>query len=180
MTSQCSTPSLFERLVGPTEGPLKGLKIVEFAGLGPAPFAAMLLCDMGAACLRIERPDATTEQSDPVNRGRKRIRADLKKPAHLDRVKALIAEADALIEGFRPGVMERLGLGPADLAAINPKLVYGRITGWGQTGPLSKVAGHDINYIAMTGALEAIGPRDEPTPPLNLIGDFGGGALYLA
>jgi alpha-methylacyl-CoA racemase len=162
-------------------GPLRGIKIVEFAGMGPGPFAAMLLSDMGADIIRIERPDAPDELVSPIaDRGRRRVRADLKKPEDLAHIFALLNEADALIEGYRPGVMERAGLGPDEVLRRNPRLVYGRITGWGQTGPLAKVAGHDINYIAITGALSAIGPKAQPMPPLNLVGDFGGGALYLA
>ena len=166
----------------PSSGPLRGVKIVEFAGMGPGPFAAMLLADMGADIVRIERPDAPDELVSPIaDRGRRRVRADLKEPEDLRRIFALLNEADALIEGYRPGVMERAGLGPDELLLRqNPRLVYGRITGWGQTGPLAKVAGHDINYIAVTGALSAIGPKAQPMPPLNLVGDFGGGALYLA
>jgi alpha-methylacyl-CoA racemase len=161
-------------------GPLEGLRIVEFAGLGPAPFAAMLLADMGADVVRVDRPGARAAVPDPITgRGRGTIAADLKDAATAERVRQLIDGADALIEGFRPGVMERLGLGPEDLLARNPRLVYGRMTGWGQDGPLALRAGHDINYIALTGALAAIGTRDRPLPPLNLVGDFGGGALYL-
>jgi alpha-methylacyl-CoA racemase len=165
----------------PSTGPLRGVKIVEFAGMGPGPFAAMLLADMGADIIRIERPDAPDELVSPIaDRGRRRVRADLKKPEDLRRIFALLDEADALIEGYRPGVMERAGLGPDEVLSRNSRLIYGRITGWGQTGPLAKVAGHDINYIAITGALSAIGPKAQPMPPLNLVGDFGGGALYLA
>lgn len=162
-------------------GPLAGLRVVEFAGLGPAPFACMLLADMGADVVLIDRPGART--SDPlqiVNRGRTVVLADLKVQADQERVLALIDAADVLVEGFRPGVMERLGLGPDVVMARNPKLVYGRMTGWGQEGPLTKTAGHDINYIALSGALAAIGPKDRPTPPLNLVGDYAGGSLYLA
>jgi alpha-methylacyl-CoA racemase len=161
-------------------GPLAGVRIVEFASIGPGPFAAMLLADMGAEMIAIDRP-----QPDPfrpgvvLSRGRPVVVADLKDPAQRDQALELAASADALIEGFRPGVMERLGLGPDVLLARNPKLVYGRMTGWGQTGPLAQTAGHDINYIAITGALAAIGAPDRPVPPLNLLGDFGGGALYL-
>jgi len=165
----------------PSSGPLRAVKIVEFAGMGPGPFAAMLLADMGADIVRIERPDAPDELVSPIaDRGRRRVRADLKEPEDLRRIFALLNEADALIEGYRPGVMERAGLGPDEVLRRNPRLVYGRITGWDQTGPLAKVAGHDINYIAITGALSAIGPKAQPMPPLNLVGDFGGGALYLA
>src|ERR1700756_4831528 len=165
----------------PSSGPLCGVKIVEFADMGPGPFAAILLSDMGAEIVRIERPDAPDELVSPIaDRGRRRVRADLKKAEDLRRIFALLNEADALIEGYRPGVMERASLGPDEVLRQNPRLVYARITGWGQTGPLAKVAGHDINYIAITGALSAIGPKAQPMPPLNLVGDFGGGALYLA
>ncbi|MCZ8261560.1 MAG: CaiB/BaiF CoA-transferase family protein [Beijerinckiaceae bacterium] len=161
--------------------PLSGVRILEFAGIGPAPFAAMLLADMGASILRIDRPGGADPWTDRVvRRNRISVTADLKAPEDLARVKALASRADALIEGFRPGVMERLGLGPEALLAVNPALVYGRMTGWGQDGPLALTAGHDINYIAITGALAAIGPAERPVPPLNLVGDLGGGALYLA
>lgn len=162
-------------------GPLAGLRVVEFAGLGPAPYACMLLADMGADVVLVDRPGART--SDPlqiVNRGRTFVAADLKTPADKEQVLALLDAADVLVEGFRPGVMERLGLGPEVVLARNPKLVYGRMTGWGQEGPLAKTAGHDVNYIALTGALAAIGPKDRPTPPLNLVGDYAGGSLHLA
>jgi len=163
-------------------GPLHGIRIVEFAGLGPGTFAAMLLADMGADVLRIDRKGGRAPNKAEVYlRGRKTVAFDLKKPDAAEAALALIAKADALIEGFRPGVMERLGLGPEACLARNPKLVYGRMTGWGQTGPLAQAAGHDINYVALTGALHAIGhTRGKPVPPLNLAGDFGGGALYLA
>jgi len=161
-------------------GPLAGLKIVEFAGIGPSPFAAMLLADMGADIIAIDRPEPGPFQAGPVlSRGRPKVAADLKDPGQREAALDLIAEADALVEGFRPGVMERLGLGPDVALSRNPRLVYGRMTGWGQTGPLAGAAGHDINYIALTGALAAIGPRQRPLPPHNLLGDFGGGALYL-
>ena len=161
--------------------PLAGIRIVEFAGIGPAPFAAMLLGDMGAEIIRIDRPGGADPWTGPViRRGRRTVTADLKNPADIEAVKALIMKADALIEGFRPGVMERLGLGPEAMLALNPALAYGRMTGWGQHGPLAKAAGHDINYIAISGALHATGPAERPTPPLNLVGDMGGGALYLA
>ena len=162
-------------------GPLQGLRVLEFAGLGPAPFACMLLADMGADVVLVDRPG--TRVGDPlqiVNRGREVVHADLKSPDDRERVLALIANADVLVEGFRPGVMERLGLGPEVAMARNPALIYGRMTGWGQDGPLSATAGHDINYIALTGALAAIGPRDRPVAPLNLLGDYAGGSLYLA
>jgi alpha-methylacyl-CoA racemase len=168
-------------------GPLAGVKVLELAGIGPSPFCCMLLADMGAQVLRVDRtaPADVGLPGDPaldlLNRGRRSIAVDLKQEEGRAIVKDLAAQADVLVEGFRPGVTERLGLGPADLQAINPRLVYGRMTGWGQDGPLAQAAGHDINYIAITGALDAIGPRGgAPVPPLNLVGDFGGGALYLA
>lgn len=166
-----------------TSGPLAGLRIVEIAGLGPTPFAAMCLADMGAEVVRIERPNAghlLGLDYDILNRGRGFLTADLKNAEDLAKVRDLIANADGLIEGMRPGVMERLGLGPDDLLKVNPRLIYGRMTGWGQSGPLAEAAGHDINYIALSGALHAIGPKDQPMPPLNLLGDFGGGGMYLA
>ena len=168
-------------------GPLAGLKVVEFAGLGPAPMAAMLLADQGATVLRIERTEAVELgmkrelRHDLLQRNREPLALDLKSAAGRAAALEIVADADALIEGFRPGVMERLGLGPDDCLARNPRLVYGRMTGWGQRGPLAQAAGHDVNYIALTGALHAIGRRgDPPTIPLNLVGDFGGGSLYLA
>ena len=161
--------------------PLAGVRIVEFAGIGPAPFAAMLLGDMGAEIIRIDRPGGADPWTGAViQRGRRNVVADLKNPLDVEAVKALIGKADALIEGFRPGVMERLGLGPEPMLALNPALAYGRMTGWGQDGPLAKAAGHDINYISISGALHAMGPAERPTPPMNLVGDMGGGALYLA
>jgi crotonobetainyl-CoA:carnitine CoA-transferase CaiB-like acyl-CoA transferase len=168
-------------------GPLAGLKVIEMAGIGPAPMCGMLLSDLGAEILRIDRPvpaDVGIDRPFETNfilRGRTTIRADLKSAEGRALIGALVRRADALIEGFRPGVMERLGLGPEECRAMNPALVYGRVTGWGQTGPLAPRAGHDLNYIALTGALEAMGRKDERPPvPLNLIGDFAGGALYLA
>ncbi len=163
-------------------GPLKGVKVIEFAGIGPGPFCAMLLSDMGAEVVRIDRKGGRgANKFDITSRGRRSIALDLKKPEAVEVALKLIAQSDALLEGFRPGVMEKLGLGPDVTLARNPKLVYGRMTGWGQTGPLSQAAGHDINYIALTGALHAIGRKGAtPVPPLNLVGDFGGGALYLA
>jgi alpha-methylacyl-CoA racemase len=162
-------------------GPLSGLKIIEFAGIGPAPFCGMLLSDMGADVVRVDRKHGQEySKYDVTTRGRRSVALDLKNPAGVDACLTLIERAEALIEGFRPGVMERLGLGPEVALQRNPKLVYGRMTGWGQSGPLAKTAGHDINYIAMTGALNAIGYEDKPSIPLNLIGDYGGGALYLA
>lgn len=164
-------------------GPLDGVKFVEFAGIGPAPFCGMLLSDLGADVIRIDRPAGSPKGNpkDVTGRGRRSIGLDLKQPEDVSIAAELISKADGLYEGFRPGVMERLGLGPDEALAGNPKLVYGRMTGWGQSGPLSHAAGHDLNYIALTGALGAMGRRGEPaSPPLNLIGDYGGGALYLA
>jgi alpha-methylacyl-CoA racemase len=164
-------------------GPLNGYRIVEMAGLGPAPFCAMLLSDMGADVVRIDREGGSNPldlKIDVLNRGRRSVALNLKTPEGIATAFALIARADAVIEGYRPGVMERLGLGPEECLAKNPRLVYGRMTGWGQEGPLAHAAGHDINYIALTGVLDAIGTDESVTPPLNLIGDFGGGALYLA
>jgi len=161
-------------------GPLAGLKVLEFAGMGPAPFSGMLLSDLGADVVRIDRaqgPDYLPE--DVESRGRHSIVLDLKNPDDLATAKALAGKADIVIEGFRPGVMERLGLGPKELHKTNPGLVYGRITGWGQSGPLAQKAGHDINYLSLTGALHAMGTADKPAIPLNLIADFGGGSLYL-
>jgi alpha-methylacyl-CoA racemase len=160
-------------------GPLAGLRIVEFAGIGPGPFACMMLADMGAEVITLDRPGANKNQKSAAGRGRKVVEIDLKNKTALGEVLDLLEHADALIEGFRPGVMERLGLGPDVVLARNPRLVYGRMTGWGQDGPLAQAAGHDINYISVTGALAAIGPKERPVPPLNLVGDFGGGALYL-
>jgi alpha-methylacyl-CoA racemase len=162
-------------------GPLSGLKIVEFAGIGPGPFCGMLLSDLGADVVRVDRKGGRGgAPSDITSRGRRSIALDLKSPDAIEAVLKLLESADGLIEGFRPGVMERLGLGPDVVLKRNPKLVFGRMTGWGQTGPYAKAAGHDMNYIAITGALHAIGTEDKPVPPLNLVGDFGGGALYLA
>ncbi len=168
-------------------GPLSGVKIVEFGGIGPPPMCGMLLADMGADMLRIDRTQPSglglpvPARYAVMDRSRRSVAIDLKKPEGIDAVMRLLEQADAIIEGFRPGVMERLGLGPEAVWARNPRLVFGRVTGWGQTGPLSRAAGHDINYISLIGATHAIGRRDQlPTPPLNLVGDFGGGALYLA
>jgi alpha-methylacyl-CoA racemase len=162
--------------------PLAGVRIVEFAGIGPGPFAGMMLADMGAEVIRIDRAGTKTDPTlDFLARGRRSIMLDLKNPEAIEVAKALLQTADGLIEGFRPGVMERLGLGPEVVHALNPKLVYGRMTGWGQDGPLSHAAGHDLNYIALSGALWGTGEADQaPTFPMNLLGDFGGGALYLA
>ena len=166
-------------------GPLSGVKVIEFAGLGPAPFCGMLLSDMGAELIRVDRKDARKADFHPdfdlMSRGRRSIGLDLKTSQGIEACLRLVSQADMLLEGFRPGVMERLGLGPDICTNRNPKLVYGRMTGWGQTGPLSKSAGHDINYISLTGALHAIGPKGgKPVPPLALVGDLGGGGLYLA
>ena len=168
-------------------GPLQGLRIIELAGIGPCPMCAMLLAELGADVVRVDRPADSglgigmDARHHLLNRSRPSIAVDLKQPGGVETVLRLVERADALIEGFRPGVTERLGLGPEDCAARNPRLVYGRVTGWGQEGPLARAAGHDLNYIALTGALDAIGRRGAaPTPPLNLVGDFGGGALYLA
>jgi alpha-methylacyl-CoA racemase len=157
------------------------VRVVEFAGLGPAPFCGMLLSDLGADVIRIDRKDARPAAPHHVTqRGRRSVALDLKKPDSIALCLDLFARAEIAFEGFRPGVMERLGLGPDEALKRNAKLVYGRMTGWGQTGPLAHAAGHDINYIAISGALHAVGTRERPVPPLNLIGDFGGGALYLA
>ena len=163
----------------PAAGPLAGFRIIEFAGIGPGPFACMMLADMGAEVVTLDRIGARKNQKSSAARGRKVLELDLKDKASLLQVLELLEQADALVEGFRPGVMERLGLGPDVVLGRNPHLVYGRMTGWGQEGPLAQAAGHDINYISLTGALAAIGPAERPVPPLNLVGDFGGGALYL-
>ena len=162
-------------------GPLSGLRIIELAGIGPGPFAAMMLADHGAEVIRIDRPGARIDARDPLLRSRRLIGVDLKSPEGKARVRELVKSADGLIEGFRPGVTERLGLGPEVLLADNPRLVYGRMTGWGQFGPYAHAAGHDINYIALAGALHAYGRAGEkPTPPINMVGDFGGGGMMLA
>ena len=165
-------------------GPLKGLRIVEMAGIGPGPLCAMILSDLGASVICIDRKGGIPHRNrdrEHYRRGRPSVSVDLKRPEGKEAVLKLIESADALIEGFRPGVMERLGLGPDVALARNPRLVYGRMTGWGQTGPLAQAAGHDINYISLTGALHAIGPKGQkPVPPLNLVGDFGGGTMFLA
>ncbi|MFA7393560.1 MAG: CaiB/BaiF CoA-transferase family protein [Pigmentiphaga sp.] len=163
-------------------GPLRGIKVVEFASLGPAPFAGMLLSDMGADVVTIDRPPGLKlgDTTNIVGRGRSGVLADLKDSGDRERILALLDHADILIEGYRPGVMERLGLGPEPIAARNPRLIYGRMTGWGQSGPNASLAGHDINYLALTGPLHAMGHADgPPVPPLNLVGDYGGGSLYL-
>ncbi|MBS0295878.1 MAG: CoA transferase [Proteobacteria bacterium] len=164
------------------QGPLSGVRVVEFTGLGPGPFAAMLLSDLGAEVLRIDRLGSPGASRNEVPaRGRASLALDLKQAEAVQTCLQALESADILIEGFRPGVLERLGLGPAVALARNPRLVYGRMTGWGQEGPLAQAAGHDINYIALTGGLAATGEADgPPVPPLNLLGDYGGGALYLA
>ena len=170
-------------------GPLAGLRIVEMAGIGPAPFAATLLADMGAELIRVDRRTPTDlglpgreAKFNVLHRGRRSLAVDLKSPQGCEVVKRLAGKADALLEGFRPGVMERLGLGPEALLALNPRLVFGRMTGFGQEGPMAQSAGHDINYISLAGVLHAIGRRNDeaPVPPLNLVGDFGGGGMFLA
>lgn len=164
-------------------GPLQGIRVVELAGIGPGPFCAMMLADMGAEIIRIERKGAHDPRGkfNLLLRGRPSIGVDLKQPAGVAATLRLIEQADALIEGFRPGVMEKLGLGPEVCLERNPRLVYGRMTGWGQTGPMATAAGHDINYISLSGVLHAIGERGgNPVPPLNLVGDFGGGGMMLA
>ena len=165
-------------------GPLTGLRVVELAGIGPGPFAAMLLADMGADVVRVDRPGGNVlglpPGTDILARGRRSVVVDLKVPAGVETVLRLVERADVLLEGFRPGVTERLGLGPADCAARNPRLVYARMTGWGQDGPLAHSAGHDIGYVAVTGVLGAIGRAGEPPQiPLNVVGDFGGGSMFL-
>jgi len=162
------------------QGPLAGMKVLEFAGIGPVPFCGMLLSDLGADVLRVDRPGASYDRFMVETRGRRSIVCDLKDEADRARALRLAAKADVLLEGFRPGVMERLGLGPEVALAANPALVYGRMTGWGQDGPMAAQPGHDIDYIALSGALHAIGTADAPVLPVNLVGDFGGGALYLA
>jgi alpha-methylacyl-CoA racemase len=162
-------------------GPLVGVKVVEFAGIGPGPFCCMLLSDMGADIVRIDRKGGRSMPKDVTARGRRSIALDMKDVNDLAVARELVSKADVLIEGFRPGVMERLGIGPDDALKLNRRLVYGRMTGWGQTGPLAQAAGHDLNYIALSGALHAMGRKGTPpAPPLNLVGDYGGGALYLA
>ncbi|MGB0101195.1 MAG: CaiB/BaiF CoA-transferase family protein [Nocardioides sp.] len=168
-------------------GPLQGIKVLEIAGIGPGPFAAMLLADMGADVIRVDRAqavvggDPASPPGDVLNRGRRSIGVDLKNPDGVEGLLELVEQADGLIEGFRPGVCERLGIGPDVCLARNPRLVFGRMTGWGQEGPYAQAAGHDINYISLAGALEPIGRAGEaPVPPLNLVGDFGGGGMFLA
>jgi len=161
-------------------GPLKGIRIVEMGGIGPAPFAAMMLADHGAEVIRVERSGMIGFDKDPLRRSRKSIALDLKQDAACDVIRRLAARADGLIEGYRPGVMERLGLGPDELLKDNPKLVYGRVTGWGRDGPLSAMAGHDIDYVAITGILHGIGPKERPIVPGNYLGDYAGGGMMLA
>ena len=168
-------------------GPLEGVKVVELAGIGPGPFASMMLADMGAEVIRVDRTsrvrggDPEVPPKDPMSRGRRSVAVDLKNPAGVEAVLRLVERADALVEGFRPGVMERIGLGPEECLSRNPKLVYGRMTGWGQEGPMAQAAGHDINYIALAGVLDHIGRKGErPLAPLNLVGDFGGGGMLMA
>ncbi len=167
-------------------GPLSGIKVVEIAGIGPGPFAAMMLADLGADVVRVDRAQAVTGNFDRqnleiLNRGRRSIGVDLKHPDGVETVMKLVEQADALIEGFRPGVADRLGIGPDACLARNPKLVYGRMTGWGQEGPYAQAAGHDINYIALAGSLAHFGRAGaKPTPPINLVGDFGGGGMLMA
>jgi alpha-methylacyl-CoA racemase len=162
-------------------GPLTGVRVIEMAGIGPGPFAGMMLADHGAEVIRICRPGGQWNPTDVLLRSRKSIVLDLKKSAAVEVVRRLVADADGLIEGFRPGVMERLGLAPDTLLALNPRLIYGRMTGWGQEGSYARAAGHDINYIALAGALHAFGRAGEkPTPPINMVGDFGGGGMMLA
>jgi alpha-methylacyl-CoA racemase len=167
-------------------GPLEGVKIIEIAGIGPGPFAAMLLADMGADVVRVDRAQSVTGNFDRpnleiLNRSRRSVGVDLKNPDGVETVMRLVDQADALIEGFRPGVAERLGIGPDACQARNPRLVYGRMTGWGQDGPYAQAAGHDINYIALAGALAHFGRAGQkPTPPINIVGDFGGGGMFLA
>ena len=163
-------------------GPLTGIRVVEMAGIGPGPFTAMMLSDLGAEVIRVDRLShkGIGHRANVLNRGRKSIALDLKNPRGVETTLRLIEQADVVLEGFRPGVMERLGLGPEKCLSVNPRLIFGRMTGWGQTGPLSQAAGHDINYISIAGALGAMGYADRPpAPPLNLVGDFGGGAMYL-
>jgi len=168
-------------------GPLEGIRIIELAGIGPGPFCAMILSDLGAEVIRVDRAgavrggDPDSPPRDVTLRGRRSIGVDLKHPDGVETLMTLVESADGLMEGFRPGVTERLGIGPDDCLARNPKLVYGRMTGWGQEGPYSQAAGHDINYIALAGALEPMGRAGEkPVPPLNLVGDYGGGGMFLA
>ncbi len=162
-------------------GPLQGIRIIELAGIGPGPFCGMMLADHGAEVIRVDRIGATLSRVDALSRSRVSISVDMKKPEGVAAIRELVKTADGLIEGFRPGVMERLGLGPDVLLQDNPKLVYGRMTGWGQTGPYAHAAGHDINYISLSGALHTCGRNGgQPSPPVNYLGDFGGGGMMLA
>lgn len=162
-------------------GPLSGIRIIEFAGIGPGPFCGMMLADHGAEVIRIERPGGLVLPNDPLARSRRSIRINTKMPEGVALVRELVKKSDGVIEGFRPGVMERMGLGPDVLLADNPRLVYGRMTGWGQHGPYASAAGHDINYIALSGALHTCARQGgQPTPPVNYLGDFGGGGMMLA
>ena len=177
-------PPSYDSGVSGRPGPLSGLSVVELAGIGPAPYAATLLADLGADVVRVDRPSGSTSAvdptKDPLRRSRRSIAIDLRDPDGIAVVEQLVGRADILLEGFRPGVTERLGLGPDRCLEINPRLVYGRITGWGNKGPLAHTAGHDITYIAITGALDAIGrPGERPVPPANFVGDFGGGSTFL-
>jgi alpha-methylacyl-CoA racemase len=185
-TIDATRPHVTDDRINPASGPLLGIRIIELAGIGPGPFCGMVLADMGADVVRIDRAAAVWgDPSSPSrvlwDRGRRSVAVDLKHPDGVDAVLRLVDQADALIEGFRPGVTERLGLGPDECLRRNPRLVYGRVTGWGQEGPYASAAGHDINYIALAGALDPIGRHGEaPVPPLNLVGDFGGGGMLLA
>lgn len=162
-------------------GPLAGVRVVEFAGIGPGPHCAMLLSDLGAEVLRIDRAGGNGWPNPVIDRGRHQLELDIRSATGRELALSAVAAADVLLEGYRPGVMERLGYGPDEMLALNPRLIFGRMTGWGQNGPLAQAAGHDINYIALTGALHAIAnDQGRPVPPLNLVGDFGGGSLYLA
>jgi alpha-methylacyl-CoA racemase len=178
-------PAVLDAVSVQRVGPLAGLRVVEIAGIGPAPFAGMMLADLGADVLRVDRPGGTPLFGEPrhdlLGRGKRSVAVDLKHPGGPGVVRALAERADALIEGFRPGVAERLGIGPDECLAANPRLVYGRMTGWGQEGPLASTAGHDIAYLALSGVLHAIGPaQGAPVPPLNVVGDYGGGGMLLA
>jgi alpha-methylacyl-CoA racemase len=165
-------------------GPLEGVRIVELVGIGPGPFAAMVLADLGAEVIRVDRPGAADKTVDPhldlLHRGRRSLVLDFKSDQGREALLRLVGSADGLIDPYRPGVVERLGIGPEECLAVNPRLIYGRMTGWGQTGPMSQAAGHDINYAALAGPLAAIGRRERPVPPMNLVADFGGGGLMLA
>jgi alpha-methylacyl-CoA racemase len=169
--------------VQPPSGPLTGIRVVELAGLGPAPYACMLLAELGADVLRVDRPGGSATiapaEEEALHRSRPSVAVDLKRPEGRDVLLRLVERADVLVEGLRPGVTERLGLGPEDCAVRNPRLVYARMTGWGQSGPLARAAGHDINYLGLTGALHAIGTAEAPIPPLNIGADFGGGSMFL-